>query len=637
MIPTDRFLFDAKLIDDAWLAEFFRRVEAGARWLDECDIVVAQRYATDPRARDGFSRVAYGLLRTGRTAEAVVWYEKDQAAQRMGRWQFLRQLDALLALERVSEAEARVDSYYRDHPEARDGWATIAAHWQHQNDTGRFREFLRRDHAAQRLSPFWLLRLAEAEARADDWIKATALIEEAYRLDSGLLDGFGRLANVHYDAGREVAGDEMLRRDQQLKRLSPAPRLRLATYLARIGELASAIELVAEAYRDDASLRDGFARLGHAQLQAEEWTAADELYARDQAAGRLQPGPLLEWAHAKARLGDYAGATALVEESYAAWGGGRDGFSSLARIALDQEQPDRAREFFARDQAVHRMSLRRRQEYAVLQACVVPAEAEALADEVYASDLVVRNVRARVGVAAAASGAVSSALPFFVRDFHAGRLTTGWTVRALELWGEDYSDRSLIGRWVLALARWLPDELVQPVAERIFGGRAEMDHAEKFVASLLVRDGRLWLRGAELEFADLAALTADLEEIFVAERAAFESSNPRPRIIDTWAGTGLAACYFYAMHPLATLMVIESDPRLSAILRRNLERNRWNDRVQWLGPDARWDVLLDKPADRVRIASAAQGENRAALERRGFVIEPPPSPESRWCWAVRRS
>jgi len=394
MSSTEPFLFAAKSVDDAWLAEFVRRRAENAAWLEECRAVVTARYAADPAARDGFSRVAYGLLRGGDGAGALAWYEDDWKADRMGRWQFLRLVELLLAWHRVSEAETRVEQYYARHPEARDGWATIAAHAQKQNDAVRATELLRRDAAAGRLSPFWLVRLAEIELRGGEKARAEQLVLEAYRLDAGQRDGFARLAQVGYDGGDESDGDAWLARDHALQRLSPAPRLRLATALARGGDWPAAEELVAAAYRDDPKLRDGYLRLARLKVSAEDWAAAAELCERDRAAGRLSAGALPECAQIRGQAGDFAGATELVAQALAAGAKLTDAYANLARLAWRAGDTATARALFDRERRAGRLSSLRRLDYAHLLAETSPEEAEDLVTEVYAANPAIKCLRA---------------------------------------------------------------------------------------------------------------------------------------------------------------------------------------------------------------------------------------------------
>jgi FkbM family methyltransferase len=69
---------------------------------------------------------------------------------------------------------------------------------------------------------------------------------------------------------------------------------------------------------------------------------------------------------------------------------------------------------------------------------------------------------------------------------------------------------------------------------------------------------------------DKSSFLSAYHEIFEREIYKFETSNPKPRIVDCGANIGLSVLYFKKLYPDATITAFEPDPRALAALRANV-------------------------------------------------------------------
>jgi len=67
------------------------------------------------------------------------------------------------------------------------------------------------------------------------------------------------------------------------------------------------------------------------------------------------------------------------------------------------------------------------------------------------------------------------------------------------------------------------------------------------------------------------------DEIFAREEYLFESSTPKPVILDCGANIGMATLFFKWLYPESTIVSFEADPTTFAVLQRNIQRNHLED------------------------------------------------------------
>ena len=85
--------------------------------------------------------------------------------------------------------------------------------------------------------------------------------------------------------------------------------------------------------------------------------------------------------------------------------------------------------------------------------------------------------------------------------------------------------------------------------------------------------GTLEFLGFRLDYFNQSEAMFLVHEVFVNAAYAFESSNPRPRIVDCGANIGMAVLFFKAFRPDAEVIAFEPDPTAFARLARTIEMN----------------------------------------------------------------
>lgn len=423
-------LFGVPFVDDQWRLAFAKLADSTPDWLEAGTTIVTRVYASDAAARDGYSRLALVCAARGMPDAALRLFEADLAGGRTGRWQFLRYLDTLLAEGRVGRAREVVEAYYETHPNAVDGWATIAAHLARRSDLAGAAQLYGRDLALGRLSGAGLSRCAEVEARLGRWDsaalvlsrqtafgrlptdayarlgwirfeqrdyteavtlferdyalgqlsvhwkgrfslalgasgafdRAVAIVEECYGADPAAKNLYAALGWLKYDASDWAGAAAFMELDDRAGRLSAPWRYRFAQTAARSGDMSHAVELMADAYRQDAALRDGFGWLGWLLAEKHDWAGARAVMERDEAAGRLTPRWQFRLAQVVARTGDLSRAADLMAKAYEQDAAILDGFAQLAEVAAAAGRDDVAIELLERDAACGRLSASRLRE-----------------------------------------------------------------------------------------------------------------------------------------------------------------------------------------------------------------------------------------------------------------------------------
>lgn len=568
-------IFRAPLVDARWRQAFVTELQRVSDWLNQCEQIVVDHYAGDPAARDGFSRVACGLVSAGRLEEALAWFERDAAVDRMGRWQFLQHLEALLARGRTAEAETCVKTFYANHPEARDGMATIAGYFRERGDHDQAHALLTRDRETGRLSPFWTLILADEKARSGEWELAAELVDDAYAANAGLKDGYSRLAWQKAAKGDVSSAVELFELDRTNGRMSRETSLSYAGWLASDRPL-SAIEVITAMYAADSGIVDSFAWLAEIELRAGNQSAALVWFERDEQVGRLSPKAMQRYAELLSRENP-AKAEKVVENAYKIYPAMNDGFSRLGWQRLKEGDRPGAVALIERDLRLGRLSPANQLDYACLVARDSVEDAERLVEQAYSRDAGLRDGYSRIGHCAAGNGRSASSLPFIKKDRAENRLGDGWRDRLFSWCSEELSGRGRVAEIAKRLAQWLPADRLKSLADDLLSGKLDSVRPSEFVLGRLVRDGRLCLDDAELEFGDPESLRILIEEILVFQCYYFPTENPHPRIIDGGANFGLTTWYFRKLYPGSIIHAFEPDRNMAAILRRNAGRNGWDN------------------------------------------------------------
>lgn len=432
-----------------------------------------------------------------------------------------------------------------------------------------------RDGEAGRMRRWQFLRYVETLLKLDRLEDATGVVADYYSRHPEAVDGWATVGWAHHRQGRYAAALELYERDRVAGRLTPFWVLRAAECLARAGDWAGAGDRIHRAYAADATLCDGFRRLAVIASEAGDWSRACNLYGEDAGSGRLTSAGRLDAAQCLARIEDWKGAQEQVGLAYAADGDLKGGFSRLAALAMKAGDWPRAKELFLEDAGAARLTPAGRLQLGEIHARLGELSAAANAvQEAYGADPALRDGYVRTALVAPREPFVN-ALPAYARDASVGRLTDEAATRALRLWlAEGPAGR--LRELLAGLQPWMPFADQAAVARALLAGDGSKRVAE-FLGAHLCRDGLLQLKGAALEIGDPESLEVMLTEILVAEDYRFETENPRPLIIDAGANFGLATYYFLAKHPQAEVIAFEPDPRMAAILRRNVASNGWSN------------------------------------------------------------
>lgn len=121
-------------------------------------------------------------------------------------------------------------------------------------------------------------------------------------------------------------------------------------------------------------------------------------------------------------------------------------------------------------------------------------------------------------------------------------------------------------------------------------------------------------------------------EIFVQEAYRFETSRPRPRIVDCGSNIGMSVLYFKHLYPEARITAFEPSPAAFACLRENIAGNQLEDvtahEVAVGGQEGEVDLMVSSaPAGDLEASTRAGGQDwrrqRVRCVRLSDYIEEP--------------
>lgn len=186
------------------------------------------------------------------------------------------------------------------------------------------------DGMEEKLSHEWKIYLAKIYYKQGKFYRTTKLINMAYDDNPDIKDSFIRLSWILAEKRRWQKAFEIAVQDEKRKRLSPIWQVHLAQLYGRRNEFSHAAKLIEVAYKEDADLRDGFARLGWIRMETRHWDSAHDLMQKDYEQGRISPSWKMYLAVVKACLQRWPEAMALVAEAYMEDTSlSRDGYSRL--------------------------------------------------------------------------------------------------------------------------------------------------------------------------------------------------------------------------------------------------------------------------------------------------------------------
>lgn len=135
--------------------------------------------------------------------------------------------------------------------------------------------------------PELLLSVALLHGYGEEWGRAIECVGRAYERDVGLQDGYAKLGwqKIRFRDYRNAL--RIMKKDEEINRMSPRWRVQLAQVYGRIGQYDLAEILIEKAYCEDSKIKDGFVRLGWQKAEDEDWFGALAIMRKDEIAGRI--------------------------------------------------------------------------------------------------------------------------------------------------------------------------------------------------------------------------------------------------------------------------------------------------------------------------------------------------------------
>ncbi len=338
MTTFEQLLFAERTIHADWVQQFAQCVEREAHWLDACHQLIQEMYTQQPSARDGYSRMGVFLLEQKKPAEALPWFEKDAATSRATWWCQLRHAECIAVLGDLEQATSRVARVYESASTAVNGYASLAQRLRAVLPKDKLLSLLQADIKQGRLSAGFRLNVAVLLATHGDVSAAIKQVEQAYKDNASLLDGFWRIGKVFAQRGDHDHAFSLFEREAKAGRLSSRNLLEYATLLARRGLLQQAADAIRKAADTGAGSNDAGVHLLDVSPDPVDLPLIMELGRLDQAANLMTAQGHKHWLE---KIRTQATAELELKDSQASFSGIRlaDQWNNLQRWHLSGKSP----------------------------------------------------------------------------------------------------------------------------------------------------------------------------------------------------------------------------------------------------------------------------------------------------------
>jgi hypothetical protein len=331
----ERLLFDDDAVSLDWLAEIHEAIGQPISYATtlELEALVSIRYLSDTKTKDGYSRLAnYLLSKNTLLDKSLKLFELDAEAGRQTWYQRLRHAECIAVTGDMEGAYQKIEEIYAVEPEAVNGYAAIA--WHLRNKRNRLQSpwaLAKRDLDTDRLSPGYMLNVAELAMDEELPDEAANLINKAYELNLLITDGHARCGwSYYWPKGQYQKVTAWIEKDAA-GRLSPEWRMRLAQAYAAAGNFDKAVSKVENEYADDPTLTDWYSRLGNYLLSKNTLLEkALWLFEQDAKASRQTWYQQLRHAECMAVIGDMDGAYQKIEAVYSHEPEAVNGYAAIA-------------------------------------------------------------------------------------------------------------------------------------------------------------------------------------------------------------------------------------------------------------------------------------------------------------------
>lgn len=272
--------------------------------------------------------------------------------------------------------------------------------------------------------------LARVYGKLGYFDQAEALIREAYAQDDRIQDGYSHLGWTKAKAGDWPGALELMTKDLSAGRNSPPWQVNLAQVYGNLGFFEKAAHVIAQAYAKDASVQDGYTRLGWIRVVSKyrDLNNAFRLMAKDWRNNRMSTQSKKHFALLMALLGRFDDACGFVERAYAEDLNLCDayGFIGWGGFLLEHDK-ERFREWIERDCRLNRFSIQGRIFKANhLAASAMTNDAVHEAETVYRENPAITDIFARIGWHYFRSGDATTCCDLMRRDWMAGKMTPHW-------------------------------------------------------------------------------------------------------------------------------------------------------------------------------------------------------------------
>ena len=432
----------------SWWQEF-RCAEAimELKGIEESRIHIESIYKQYPTATNGFASLGWRLMDKD-AASALDLFRADDQLGHLTPGFRLNYAVALSRQGQTKESEIQIDKAYNLDANLKDGFvrAAWAAFGSRPNERIKALPFFERDFSEIRMTPAHMLTLAQLRAENGTFDSTLPIIEQAYKLDSSLRDGYARAAWAAFGSkpNERIKALPSFEKDFAAQRLSPAQMLTLAQLRAENGNLDAALPIIEQAYNLDANLKDGYARAAWAAFGSKpnERLKALTFFEKDYAADRLSPAHMLALVQLRAQNGNLDSALPIIEQAYNLDSSLRDGYARAAWAAFGSNPNERIKALpsFEKDFAAQRLSPAQMLTLAQLLALNGKLDsALPIIEQAYNLDSSLSDGYARAAWAAFASKPEQhlQALPYFEKDYAAEKLSPAHMLTLAQLRAEN--------------------------------------------------------------------------------------------------------------------------------------------------------------------------------------------------------
>jgi tetratricopeptide (TPR) repeat protein len=190
-----------------------------------------------------------------------------------------------------------------------------------------------------------------------DWDRATTLINDAYRLNSKLRDGFARLGWIGTRDQDWKGVLDLMIKDQEIERLSPEWKIKLAMMLVFNDKYSDAVKLVDILYSQNRDIRDGYSTVGWFNyLSTGHENELYHLVKKDTALDRLSTKGKRFKSWSMAMQGKIDQATTLMESIYAEIPTLQDGFSVMGWESIKRGRTEEGLNLMGKDYLLKSLS-----------------------------------------------------------------------------------------------------------------------------------------------------------------------------------------------------------------------------------------------------------------------------------------